>query len=249
MAGQTLPITGLVAGTVSEDVLVCGDQQRATRIASYLENAELLSDQREYRSYKGIYRGMPITVCSHGVGAPGAAIAFEELIVAGARRLIRVGTCGGLQPTISEGHLVIATAAVQNSGYAREVAPLGYPAVADARLTIALEEAAVAGDLPVSSGIVLTRDAFYNGVAAPHRPDYTVMSRANVLAVEMECAAIFTVAALRGVRAAAILAVDGNVLQELESVDTYRPHRDSVAHAVNAAIASALHALSASGRA
>jgi uridine phosphorylase len=245
VAQQILPITGLVTGGVSPDVIVCGDPQRAEAVAAFLTDVELLADQREYRSYAGHYRGLPLTVCSHGVGAPGAAIAFEELIIAGARRVLRVGTCGGLQPEINDGHLVIATAAVQNTGYGLEIAPHGFPAAADARLSIALEEAAASRDLPVTSGIVLTRDAFYNGVAAPYRPDYAVMSEANVQAVEMECAALFTIGALRRVRTAAILAVDGNVLHTVESADTYRPHRDSVALAVDAAIKSALEELAA----
>jgi len=98
-----LPHIGLTVGSVSPDVLVCGDPGRATRIAAQLDDVELLGELREYRSYRGTFAGKPVTVCSHGIGAPGAAIAFEELIAAGARRIIRVGTCGGLQPDIRSG--------------------------------------------------------------------------------------------------------------------------------------------------
>lgn len=244
MGAEILPITGLPVGGISPDVIVCGDPGRATKIAGILQRTRLIADQREYRSFSGMYNGLPVTVCSHGVGAPGAAIAFEELIVAGARRILRVGTCGGLQPDVTDGHLVIAEAAVQNSGYVREVAPQGYPAVADPQSTITLQRAAIKSDLMVHSGLVLTRDAFYAGVQAPRLPNYTTMSAANVLAVEMECAALFTIGSLRGVRTSAILAVDGNVLEGEESVDTYRPHRDTVAQAVDTAIQIAVQALS-----
>jgi len=247
MSTEVLPITGLAVGGISPDVIVCGDPARATKIAQTLQDARLLTDQREYRSYIGAYEGRPLTVCSHGVGAPGAAIAFEELIVAGARRILRVGTCGGLQPYVNDGHLVIAVAAVQNTGYVREIAPQGYPAVADPRSTIALQRAAGKSDLTVYSGLVLTRDAFYGGVQAPRLPDYKTMSAANVLAVEMECAALFTIGSLRGVRTSAILAVDGNVLEGKESVDTYQPDRDTVAQAVDTAIGIAVQALSEKG--
>lgn len=243
MAKKILPITGLTVGSVSENVIVCGDPDRATRISRRLTGAELLTDQREYRIYKGHYGRMPVTVCSHGVGAPGASIAFEELIKAGARRIIRLGTCGGLQPDINPGHLVIAIAAVQNTGYGREIVPSGYPAVADPQLTIALQEAAAAGNYPHSTGLVLTRDSFYGGVAAPALPDYQVLSAANVQAVEMECAALFIIGSLRMVRTAAILAVDGNVLRGSESMDSYKPHQEIVATAVEAAIETALLAL------
>lgn len=235
-----LPITGIAVGGISPDVLVCGDPRRADAIAGMLREPRLLADQREYRSYLGLSGTRPVTVCSHGVGAPGAAIAFEELIIAGARRIIRVGTCGGLQPDISAGDLVIAIAAVQNTGYAREVAPPGYPAVADPRLALALQRTASAAGQAAHTGLVLTRDAFYAGVHTPFVPDYHTMSQANVLAVEMECAALFTIGALRRVATAAVLAVDGNVLEAGESVDSYQPHRAVVAQAVTAAITSAL---------
>ena len=243
MLKRILPITGLLVGSVSENVIVCGDPDRATKISGRLTGATLLSDRREYRIYKGHYEQMPVTVCSHGVGAPGASIAFEELITAGARRIIRLGTCGGLQPDINPGHLIIATAAVQNTGYGREMVPSGYPAVADPQLTIALQEAAAAGSHPHSTGLVLTRDAFYGGVAAPALPDYQVLSAANVQAVEMECAALFIIGSLRMIRTAAILAVDGNVLRGVESMESYKPHQEIVATAVESAIETALLAL------
>lgn len=243
MSEQILPITGLAVGGIYPDVLVCGDPARATRIAAELESAVLLSDKREYRAYIGLYENHPITVCSHGVGAPGAAIAFEELISAGARRLIRVGTCGGLQPGIDSGAVVIAQAAVQNTGYAREVLPPGYPAAADPQVTLTLQQFARDLEQTIHSGIVLTRDAFYSGVGGPGLPDYQQMSAARVLAVEMECAALFAIALLRGVQSGAILAVDGNVLQAAESMDTYQPHRDEVSQATAATISVALRAL------
>lgn len=240
MTLQELPITGLPVGGVYERVIVCGDPARADRIAERLDGATLLSHKREYRAHNGTYRGVPITICSHGIGAAGAAIAFEELIVAGARAIIRVGTCGGMQPDIHAGQLVVATAAVQNTGYGRETVPDGYPAVAGAPLAMALQQAAGPG---ARAGIVLSRDSFYPGVEVATAPNYQVMSKANVLAVEMECAALFIVGSLRGAQTAAILAVDGNVLEAVESVESYKPGRDIVHQAVDQAISSALEVL------
>jgi uridine phosphorylase len=248
MSANVLPITGLPRSGISSDVLVCGDPARATKIASFLEDAQLIGDQREYRSYRGQYEGMPVTICSHGVGASGAAIAYEELIVSGAQNILRVGTCGGLQPDVLDGHLAVAIAAVQNTGYVDEIVPVGYPAAADPYLTITLQQAAEGRGYRLHTGLVLTRDAFYGGVQAPRAPDYQTMSAANVLAVEMECAALFTVGLLRGVRTAAILAVDGNVLAGEESVDSYDPHRDLVANTVSASIKASLQALHDSRR-
>lgn len=243
MTLQELPITGLPVGRVHAQVIVCGDPARADRIAERLDGVSLLSSKREYRAHNGTYRDIPITVCSHGIGAAGAAIAFEELVVAGARTIVRVGTCGGLQPDIHAGRLVIATAAVQNTGYGREVVPEGYPAFASPAVAMTLQRAAKSAGQDARAGIVLSRDSFYPGVDVATAPNYHVMSRANVLAVEMECAALFIVGSLRGAQTAAILAVDGNVLDAAESVESYNPGRDIVQRAVDAAISCALETL------
>lgn len=245
MTVEELPITGLPARGVRPDVIVCGDPARAERIAARLDEARPLSRRREYHAFDGQYRGLPLTVCSHGVGAPGAAACFEELIHAGARRILRVGTCGSLRRDLESGHLVVATAAVQNTGYGREVVPDGYPAAPDLDLTWALRNAAGRSGRPYRAGIVLSRDAFYGGAPIAVAPDYPVMSAANVLAVEMECAALFFVGSLRQAQTAAILAVDGVVIEAGESVESYQPQRPIVQDAVAAAIEIALEALAA----
>lgn len=244
MTEKRLPLTDLPVGQVPPDVLVCGDPDRVTKAGAFLDQATLLSDKREYRCYSGRYRAMPVAVCSHGIGAPGAAIAFEELIAAGARRIIRTGSCGGLQPGMKPGDLVIARAAVQNTGYGQETVPLGYPAVADPELVLALRSAAREQGREPAEGIVLTHDNFYRGVDLATSPDYQTMSLANVLAVEMECAALFIVASLRRVRAAAILAVDGNVLASgAEDMASYAPSAGAVQRAIETEIQIALEAL------
>ncbi|MEJ2747950.1 MAG: nucleoside phosphorylase [Anaerolineae bacterium] len=242
MAGKLLPHIGLERGSVSPDVIVCGDPARATRIAERLEGAVLLGEKREYRTYQGRFAGLTMTVSSHGVGAPGAAIAFEELIAAGARRIVRVGTCGGLQPDLQAGDLVVATAAVDFTGYGRSAVPKGYPAVADPDLVLALREAAKEYGRSPHSGIVLTSDVFYDGVH-PAAPIYQTLSHANVAAVEMECSVLFIIGSLRGVKTGAILTVDGNVLGEGETMDTFDPGQAVVGTAVEDAIQIALRAL------
>ncbi|MCA9936693.1 MAG: nucleoside phosphorylase [Ardenticatenaceae bacterium] len=243
MTSRILPVTGLEVGAVSPAVLVCGDPARADKIAAHLDDARLLSERREYRAYRGIYRDVPITVCSHGIGAPGAALAFEELIVAGAKQIIRVGTCGALQESIQPGDLVVATAAVQHTGYGRETVPDGFPAVADPNVTAVLQRTARLDGTGYYSGIILTRDNFYAGVQTPHTPDYAALSAAGVQAVEMECAALFLVGSLRRVQTGAVLAVDGNVLHTGESIEEYAPHRQVVQDGVARGIRVALEAL------
>ncbi len=240
---KLLPHTGLAVGNVSEGVLVCGDPARATTIAGLLDETALLAEWREYRSYQGTYHGRAVTVCSHGIGAPGAAIAFEELIAAGARIIIRVGTCGGIRPEVQAGHLVVVTGAVDHTGYGREVVPPGYPAAADVDVVLALRNAAKGAVQPVHIGYVLTRDAFYGGPPLPTAPDYETMAAVNVLAVEMECATLFQVGSLRRIKTGAILAADGNVLHAKEDMSTFDPHRAEARQATEAAIRIALDAL------
>jgi uridine phosphorylase len=140
--------------------------------------------------------------------------------------------------------LVIVTAAVDNTGYGRETVPAGYPAVADPALTLALMKAAKRGDQVVHSGPVLTRDNFYRGVDVAFQVDYQIMSKANVQAVEMECAALFIVGALRKAQTAAILVVDGNVLSTgSEMMETYDPGHETVKKGVETALYIALETL------
>lgn len=248
MTVDTLPITGLPGSGLPAAVLVCGDPQRAGKIADYFDGARLLSERREYHAYTGHYSGVPVAVCSHGVGASGAAVAFEELVAAGTRYLIRVGTCGGLQPDVQDGGLVLATAAVDATGYGRLTVPPGYPAAAGLRLSHLLLHVAREGNQALHSGLVLTSDNFYRGVQTPYTPDYQTLSKAHVLAVEMECAALFHIGNLRQVETAAILAVDGNVLEQGETMDSYNPQRDVVGAAVEAAIELALEAVTRAAR-
>jgi len=241
MTTKHLPLTGIPGEGLPESVIVCGDPGRASKAAEQLTGAELFSEKREYRCFVGSFEGHRVAVCSHGIGAPGAAIAFEELIRAGARKIIRAGTCGALQTGMRAGHLVIATAAVQGTGYGRETVPPGYPAVADLDLTLALRLQASEAGKPFSCGIILSRDNFYRGVNLVDNLDYALLSEANVQAVEMESAALFIIGSLRGVQTASILAVDGNVLESAgESMDTYVPGRQAVQEAVETEITIAL---------
>ena len=250
MSEQLLPITKLPVGKIPTSVVVCGDPARAQKASTFLSDAKLLSQSREYHAYTGTSQGHPVLICSHGVGAPGAAIAFEELIAAGAKKIIRVGTCGGILPAVTDGDLVVATSAIANIGYVQETVPPYFPAVADLDLSVALKAAATSFPLPgqtVHTGMVITRDTFYGGIETFLTPRYGDLAKANVLAVEMECAALFVIGSLRNIATAAILAVDGNVLATPENMDDYKPDRQVVARAVTAEIEIALATLVALG--
>src|SRR3954463_3480476 len=99
-------------GAYAPAVLCPGDPRRAEYIAStFFENARLVNEERGLLGFTGTFDGTPISVQTSGMGCPSAAIVYEELIQLGATRLIRVGTCGALQPEMAMADLVIAMGA------------------------------------------------------------------------------------------------------------------------------------------
>ncbi|SFA87494.1 MULTISPECIES: nucleoside phosphorylase [unclassified Bacillus (in: firmicutes)] len=237
---NTLPNLKVESILLPKGCIVCGDPARAKSIASQLENHKQIAQNREYHTYSGTWNGVEIGVVSHGVGAPGAAVCFEELIQGGVETLIRVGTAGSYQDKIIPGSLVISTASARCDGLTSQLVPQGFPAVADRCIIEALSKAGseFSKEMLIHEGITLTLDAFYSGVLEfPHE----IYKRAGILAVEMENAALFVIAALRGVRAGAILAIDGYADSNLR--ENYNPHTEIVNKAVIAETKIALNAL------
>ena len=194
-------------GDVAEYVLLPGDPGRVERIASFLDEAEKVANYRGFVTYTGEAGGVRISACSTGIGCPSAAIVVEELMRIGAGTFIRVGTTGALQPHLDSGDIVVATAAVRAEGTSRAYVPVEYPAVASFDVTSALLDAAEELGREVHPGVVVTSDAYYGGNEEALRR----FGEAGVLSIEMETSLIFTLAALRGKRAGAILVVDGNI--------------------------------------
>lgn len=241
-----MPVLRFLPDELPESVIVVGDPDRAERIADRLEQPEQIGRYREYVTYRGLHRGSPVAVASHGVGAGGAGICFEELCRAGAKRLIRVGTAGGMQTSVRDGHLVIVNGAIRDDGFTDRLVPIGYPALASHRLTGALRSAASSCDVTVHEGLALTSAVMY-----PHEvlgSNLEMWQRAGALAVEQECASLFVLAGLHQVEAAAILTIDGNPLAD-ENVDMadYDPHRSSITEAVDKAVGIALDAVTSAG--
>ena len=213
-----LPCIHLAQGDIPPRVLVCGDPARAERISKRLTEARCLAQNREYWTYTGLYQGVPVAVVSHGVG-----------------------TCGGMQPEVTAGSIVVATAACREEGVTEKMVPLSYPAVADGEVVTALMNASRQRALPVHKGIILTQALFF-----PELLESTVKlyARAGVVAMENEAASLLVVSSLHGVKAGVILAVDAPAF-ELVGVEGYQQTagRAEVAQAVEDEISVALDAL------
>ena len=203
-------------GDLADIALVPGDPGRVDRIADRCEDAETVATNREYKLVNASYGGRDLTICSTGIGSPSAAIAAEELAAVGVETFIRVGTTGALQPDIEIGDMVVATGAAKDEGTTKRYESATVPAVPDYGTLSALVESARARDAPVHLGPIATDDAYY-----AETDDYVdAWSDAGLLCVEMEAAALFTLARRKGLAAGAICTVDGNLIEGTQKGET-----------------------------
>ena len=203
-------------GDLADIALVPGDPGRVDRIADHCEDAQTVAQNREYKLVNAHYGGQQLTICSTGIGAPSAAIAAEELHAVGVETLIRVGTCGALQSDIEIGDMIVATGAAKDEGTTRRYEAETVPAVPAYDVLSALVGTARERSETVHVGPVATDDAFYAETAA-YVADWEA---AGLLAVEMEAAALFSLARRKGMRAGAICTVDGNLVEGTQKGDT-----------------------------
>lgn len=231
-------------GEVGHYVILPGDPGRCEKIAKYLENPELIARNREYVTYTGTLGGEKVSVTSTGIGGPSASIAVEELYRCGADTFIRIGTCGGMQPEVKSGDVVVATGAIRMEGTTREYAPIEFPAVSDLTVTNALVEAAREKGITYHTGVVQCKDSFYGQHEPEKKPvSYELLNKweawkqLGCLASEMESAALFIVAASLKVRAGACMLTVAN--QEREKLGLENP----VVHDTDAAIQVAVDAV------
>ncbi|MFB6310361.1 MAG: nucleoside phosphorylase [Salinirussus sp.] len=209
------PHIQVAEGDVADLALVPGDPDRVDRIAAQCDDAETLAQNREYRVVEATYQDRELVICSTGVGSPSAAIAVEELAAVGVETFLRVGTCGALQSDVAIGDMVIATAAAKDEGTTKRYEAAEIPAVASHDVVTALADAASGAGADVVRGAIATDDAFY-----AETPDYVeAWEAAGLQAVEMEAAAIFTLARRKDLRAGAICTVDGNLVEGTQKTD------------------------------
>lgn len=192
----------------STRAIVCGSPERAEYFASLSESSKLVAKNREYHTYLVQDSGVEFFVTSHGVGAAGAGICFNELIQHGVQNIVRIGTCGALYDS-NFGDIVLPLGAVRQDGLSRQMVPIEYPAVPDFDLTAELNQNLKTTQTSYRKGIIVTADMFYPGLLDGQLALY---QKANVVAVEMECSALFVIGGLKSIRTAAMIVVDGEPL-------------------------------------
>ncbi len=194
------------SGDFADVCLLPGDPLRARYVAEqYLDDAKLVTSVRNMEGYTGTYHDRRISVMGTGMGIPSILIYATELIRDyGVTTLIRIGSCGGIQPDLSMLDLVIAAGASTDSNVNRlRFGGFDFAAIADFGLVRTLVEVAEERETPVRVGNIISSDQFYH----PQPEIFDVARRLGVLAAEMEAAGLYAVAAEHGARAAAILTV------------------------------------------
>tara|TARA_Y100001001_G_C7997765_1_gene305243 strand:+ start:119 stop:865 length:747 start_codon:yes stop_codon:yes gene_type:complete len=198
-------------GDFADTVLMPGDPLRARYIAeTFLEDARLVNEVRNMYGYTGRYKGREISVMGHGMGIPSVSIYAKELITEfGARRLIRVGSCGAVRDDVKVRDLIIGLGGSTDSGVNRSrFRGLDFAAIADFDLTRAAVDAAGAQGTPVKVGNIFSADLFYH----PDPALIDCLRKFDIVGVEMEAAGLYGVAAEFGARALTICTVSDHIV-------------------------------------
>ncbi len=213
---------GLAPGEVENTVLLVGDPKRAEKIAKYFDSIRISKSNREFVTFTGTYKSLPITVMSTGIGCSNVEIAVIELSrifeeTDESPVLLRVGTSGSLQQNILIGDLVISTAAVRLEDTSTNFVDMSYPAIAHFEVVTALIASAERKKYPYHVGITATASGFYGAQGRdlekfptknPDLPDR--LGKLNVLNFEMESSTLFTLASLAKFKAGTICAIFAN---------------------------------------
>ena len=203
-------------GDFAEVVLLPGDPLRAEYIAEeFLDGARQVTGTRNMLGFTGTHEGTPVAVMGPGMGIPSASVYATELITEyGCRRLFRVGSCGGLQPKIALGDLVVSTGAVRLENTTSFFVPEGFPAVASFEVTQAIVDACRQAGSRYHVGITASAPGFY-GAQSRHVPGFPPrfadlpgeLGRLGVLNFEMEAATLLTMCSALGLRAGCVTGV------------------------------------------
>jgi len=204
------PLINAPAGAFAETVLMPGDPLRAKHIAeTFLTDAVCVNTVRNMFGYTGTYNGKPVSVLGSGMGIPSMSLYATELVkFYGVKNIIRIGSCGGLPLSVNVRDVVIGMGASTDSNVNRNrLDGMDFAAMASFNLLEKAVAAARAKNIDVKVGNVFTSDLFYN----PSETLFDTLEKYGVLAVEMEAAGLYGVAAEYGINALAIFTVSDHI--------------------------------------
>ncbi len=208
-------------GQIAESILLPGDPLRAKFIAeTFLEAPERFNEVRNMFGYTGTYKGERVSVMGTGMGMPSLSIYANELIRDyGVKKLVRVGTCGGLTKEVKVRDMILGISASTDSAVNKvRFNGMDYASAPSFRLLDAAYRAAVERKMPVHVGKIISSDSFYT-----EDPDqWKLWARFGVIGVEMEAAELYTLAAKYGVEALAVLTVSDHLVTHEETTSAER---------------------------
>lgn len=212
---MSTPHISAKVGDIAQSILLPGDPMRAKYIAeTFFENPVLFNEVRGMYGYTGTYKGKRVSAMGTGMGIPSISIYATELMsVFGVKNLVRVGTCGSFMPEIGLKDIILATGCCTDSGFLRHMFPGDYAPIADFELLNTAYEKAVERDIKPYVGLLKSSDLFY------FEPDTYGVDRwvkYGVMGVEMEGAALYTLAAKYGARALTVCSVSDGVHEKTE---------------------------------
>ncbi|MEM1595700.1 MAG: purine-nucleoside phosphorylase [Desulfurococcaceae archaeon] len=204
---------------IARNVITSGDPGRVDLLSTLLTDAKIVNTHRGLKTITGYYKNSRVTIATHGIGAPSAAIVFEELHQLGARRIIRLGTAGGIRRDTKIGDVVVATAAAYNLGgcsIGQYMPGICGATGADPKLTSRIMDFLEENNIPYKYGPVFSSDAFY-----AEDPSFAArMEHYGIVAVEMEAAVLFSLGWMRKFEAACVLVIS-DVLHGEEAFKKY----------------------------
>ena len=226
-------------GDYAEAVLLPGDPLRAKWVAeTFLKDAKLVNSVRNCLGYTGTWNGKRVSVQATGMGQPSLSIYVHELInVYGLKTLIRIGTCGGLHAKVAVRDLILAQAASTDSTIVKDgFGPFSFAPIADWELLRSAADKAEARGMRYHVGNMLSSDIFYH--VEPGMDGYGRLPAHGVIGVEMESAALYTLAARFGVRALTVCTMTDSLVTEesMSAEDRQSSLKDMVALALDVAV-------------
>lgn len=199
---------GADTSTVAPYVIFSGDPWRVEVLQKYLDHPQHVAFKREFNTYTGTYKGVPVTATSTGIGAPSAAIAMEEMYEAGMKVAVRMGTVMGLQDEML-GHFIIPIAAMRRESTSKTYVEESYPAVADIDLVNTMNQTAADFGKRYFNGVNCTMDGFYSHMhdskfskecGIDMSNTFEELKKLHVSGVDMESACMLTLGRLMGVK-------------------------------------------------
>ena len=231
---------------IGEAAILVGDRARIARIAEHLEDPQFVEENRGLRTVTGVRAGRRVTVSAFGMGGPIAAIVLHELFDLGVRHFLRIGTAM-VMPPAKLGDFVLADGAVRGEGTSRTYAPIGYPALADFDLGVALRTALTKRKASWRSGVFGTYDGFYTEMFALSSGEKQMIDglreeirRLGLIATDMETATLLTAGRVLGARTAVLClgTVDGLTQEKIGAAEFEVRERDMFEIALDAIVAS-----------